>query len=221
VIRFICAIHQRPDISFAEFSRYWQTTHADIVLEFADPGPLLGYVQNERLADAIDGIASDFDGAPDLWIRDSDAFGELMAAPRFQYAVDVDSPEFVQMPAIAFIIEEAVLHGPEDCAAMPGTVKLMLFFRRPDGADAPSFDEAWSTAQQSLLMPRAQPLRLARALVQTPDGTPEASGFHGVESSWWPDVNALAEAWSDRQDMAGVSYARLVAQERIMLAPPG
>lgn len=213
-IHYIGFIRRRQGMSHADFAHHWGTIHRDLVMEFADPGPILQYVQDVGIEDFSEGFQHDFDGAPELWIRDEAALADLFAAERFQYAYAVDSPLFITMPAISFFVQDAVMLAGEARG-----VKLMRLIGAPPGNAREAFASAWESAAHPLGMDDSHPLRLVRSLILSAEaqGT-DAASYFGIESSWWPDARTAASAWLARDAAAAGTEQVLLARERVVMA---
>lgn len=94
-IKRITYLEKRDDLSAAEFSRHWRTTHAEIAIDLPS---VLSYRQNHVrsiIAQPTDGIPYPVDGIVELWFGDDDGFGA-------GYGSDVatrltnDEPNFLQ-----------------------------------------------------------------------------------------------------------------------------
>ncbi|MFA7440199.1 MAG: EthD domain-containing protein [Sphingomonadaceae bacterium] len=218
MIRFMGVNRRREGMALEEFSRYWSTTHADIVLEFADSGALRGYIQNHRLA-ADSEIHSDWDGSPELFIKDAASFEKMVASDRFKYAVEVDSPAFMQMPPVAFRVEQALLAGSNSRLDLSGKIKLMLFVKNPAGGLADELMGKWNSVARPLFFSSGAPLRIERLTADSAaDFGPPA--FYGVESSWWNSTDDLLAAWRDKNSLFSQHDIEvLLAAERVMLSP--
>jgi len=219
-IGFLGALKRRPDLDLAAFANHWRTTHRALMMPFGELGLLTGYVQNIRRSRDVEGIVSDLDGAPELWIRDAEALAAMAAHPNFEEAMAVDSPRFIAMPPRAGLVQRQWIHGAAGRSGMAGAVKLMLFL---DAGDPGKAAAAWR-APAPILMPEASPLGLERSLAMA--GEDGAVPFHGCESSWWPDETTLAAAWRRRlpeSDLAALGFDHvsiLVAAEEVAIAPP-
>jgi len=224
MIRFLGLIRRRPGLTFDAFTDHWRTTHRNLVLEFSTPGPISGYVQNRRVPDALPGLVSDYDGSPELWIRDWEGLGELGASERFQYIANDDSELFIDMPPISFLTK-TVFESGYSRSDVVGKIKLMLFWQRPKKEDSSgkSLEKGWQTKTTPLLLPQAKPLRLERdAAIAPPGGNLEECEFLGVESSWWPDEASLTAAWNSRAlDIGPAPSALIVVREEVACPPSG
>ncbi|MGE4430453.1 MAG: EthD domain-containing protein [Sphingobium sp.] len=213
-IHYIGFIRRKQGMSHADFSHHWGTIHRDLVMEFADPGPILQYVQDVSLEHSPAGFAQTFDGAPELWIRNEQALAELFAAERFQYAYAVDSPLFITMPAISFFVKDRTIVDGE-----PEGIKLMRLIGAPAADAAEGFEQAWENLPHPLGMAQASPSRLERSRIVSAEaeGT-DAAAYYGIESSWWPDAETAAQAWQARDVQVTGDEQVLLARERIVMA---
>jgi hypothetical protein len=213
-IHYIGFIRRRQGMSHADFSHHWGTIHRDLVMQFADPGPILQYVQDVSLEHSPAGFTQTFDGAPELWIRDEQALAELFAAERFQYAYNVDSPLFITMPAISFFVKDRTVVDGEAAG-----VKLMRLIRAGAADTAADFEHAWDTTSHPLGMAQESTSRLVRSRILSAEaeGT-DAAAYYGIESSWWPDTETAALAWQTRDARLTGDEQVLLARERIVMA---
>ena len=214
-IRFVGAISRRSGMSLTAFSHHWRTTHKDTLMGFVSAGIIQGYVQNHRTDVMIEGLRSDYDGSPELWIRDADALAQMASSEEFRYALEVDSPRFINMPPISFLVSETIVIEAIK-REPPGTLlKLMLFI--PHDHSNATQDSEWESVLKSAFSSNLLPRRLTRLTVVTADGKPDPSGIQGVECSWWKDEKELSEAWNarDRQPARG-EPSILLAREEII-----
>jgi hypothetical protein len=182
-------------------------------MEFADPGPILQYIQDVGFESVPAGFQNSFDGAPELWIRSEQAVAELFDAERFQYAYAVDSPLFITMPAISFFVKDTVVgEGPSTGA------KLMRLIPAQDAGRADELAEAWGQSSDPLGMAGQAPSRMVRSTIVSAEaeGT-DAAAYLGIESSWWPDAETAAAAWLARDKFVTAGEQVLLAQERTVL----
>jgi hypothetical protein len=192
-ISFLGAIRKRSDLTFTQFAEHWLRTHRALMLPLADEGYLTGYIQNLRIDPPMQGLEADLDGAPELSIRDSAAFAAMTRHKNFVEALDVHTPRFVEMPPAASLVSRTVV--TERMVAPVAAVKLMLFVHAvDDGHDR--LQRAWHESSAPIVMPQSRPLRLVRMTAQPQP--PARVPYFGCESSWWKDLDALAEAWSRR-----------------------
>lgn len=217
-VHYIGFIRRRAGMAHADFSHHWGTTHRDLVMEFADPGPILQYIQDVGFETLPAAFHNHFDGAPELWIRNEQALAELFAAERFQYAYAVDSPLFITMPAISFFVKDTVIAD-----GLATGAKLIRLVRTPPALEADTLVRAWTDVSFPLGMAGQTPTRLVRSLIVSAEaeGT-DAAAYYGIESSWWPDAQTAAAAWLARDGTVAGEEQVLLSQERaILLAEAG
>jgi hypothetical protein len=221
-ITFLGAIRKRSDLTFTQFADHWLRTHRALMLPLADEGYLTGYIQNLRLTSPVPGLEADLDGAPELSIRDSAALAAMSRHKSFVEALDVDTPRFVKMPPAASLVSRTVVTVP--VSAPVTDVKLMLFVHAVDGAHG-RLERAWRESPVPIVMPQSHPLRLVRMTAQPQP--PAEAPFFGCESSWWRDLDALAEAWAGRsrlkatRDLGIASMWVLPAREHVVIESTG
>jgi uncharacterized protein (TIGR02118 family) len=86
MIKLVYCIRRRPDLSEAEFHRYWLEEHGPRVRGHASALGAVRYVQSHTLDGALNGalqrsrgMAPPHDGITELWWPDREAFEEALA----------------------------------------------------------------------------------------------------------------------------------------------
>lgn len=222
MLKILSFLTRRADFTLPAFSEYWRTTHKAHALKLVEAGFIRGYIQNHRVGDDpagdLPGLPLLADGAPELWVEDADALQRLVASREYLEGAGPDEANFVMPPVLAAVAHEHVIVGGVPPA---GAVKLMLVARRAPQLPMAEFSARWLEPRQPLAMPAASPLRLTRHLPVADDGP-----FHGIEFSWWPDLQALRIAWSRREPpvlgrlVDAESLAGLVVREEVVIAAP-
>lgn len=112
MIKLIVAIRRNPDMTPAEFHRYWRTEHAAKVRAIPACGRYIRrYVQAHTLDAEYQNGEPAFDGTAELWfdsIADKDAF---YSDPEYLAQVQPDERVFADMEATRFFVttEETVI----------------------------------------------------------------------------------------------------------------
>lgn len=95
VIKFVYCLRRLPDLSDAEFHRYWRDVHAPLVTKYADALSVRRYVQVHSLDNALNdglqnlrGAPERFDGIAELWYDSVDAFAAAVASPEGREAAN-------------------------------------------------------------------------------------------------------------------------------------
>lgn len=220
-LKVVSFLNRRADFSLPAFSQYWRTIHRGHALKLVEAGFIAGYVQNHGLGAELEGLPAMADGSPELWIDALDTLERLIGSREYREGAGPDEANFVTPPVLACIAHERILQEAREPSVMDGTIKLMLVVRRDRQANPAQFRERWLNGEAPLLA--GQPLRLTRQAVVEGDAT---AAFDGVECSWWPDLEALRQAWQRRDPAAGRgliaadSLRGLLVREEVVVPPP-
>ena len=126
MVKLVCCLRRRPDITREEFAKHWREKH--IHAAGRDAAKVLGirrYVQLHALPEAVnrelqavrDG-EDDFDGVAELWLDDADAYDRYWKSPEgakaLQAFVDDERENFVDLSRTVFFLaeENVVIDGP-------------------------------------------------------------------------------------------------------------
>jgi uncharacterized protein (TIGR02118 family) len=105
VIKLIVAIKRNPDMSPAEFHRYWRTVHAEKVRALAATGRYIRrYTQAHTLDSEYFAGEPSYDGTAELWfdsVADKDAF---YSDPEYLAKVRPDEGVFADMTNTRFFV---------------------------------------------------------------------------------------------------------------------
>jgi uncharacterized protein (TIGR02118 family) len=108
MIKLVYCITKRPDLSDAEFFRYWKDVHGPIGARI--PG-LRRLVQSHTLVDLAGLRPPDFHGMAELWFDDLAALLAARRAPEF-HASSADEANFINPAGVAlFVTEEHEIVG--------------------------------------------------------------------------------------------------------------
>lgn len=103
-LKAIFLLHRRPDLSVAEFQRYWIEQHAPQIPR--DMG-VLRYAQCHQLAETYNGSTPAYDGVAELTFANYAAFLEYWTSERVQAIFAADAPQFLDAEnCTAFLAEE-------------------------------------------------------------------------------------------------------------------
>ncbi len=105
MIKLVYCITRRPDLSHAEFSRYWRDVHAPIGAKI--PG-LRKLVQSHTIRTDMggDGLpAADYDGMAELWFDDLASLLAARASPEWA-ASTANEKNFADEKRVALFVAE-------------------------------------------------------------------------------------------------------------------
>lgn len=103
MIKLVYCITRRPDLSHAEFSRYWRDVHAPIGAKI--PG-LRKLVQSHTIRTDVDGLpAADYDGMAELWFDDLASLLAARASPEWA-ASTANEKNFADEKRVALFVAE-------------------------------------------------------------------------------------------------------------------
>jgi uncharacterized protein (TIGR02118 family) len=102
VIKLVYCITRKPGMSPAEFSEYWQRTHAPIGARI--PG-VRRFVQSHAIPVPGDAAAPSFDGMVELWFDDVAALLAARRSPAWQEST-TDEANFIDSGRTAYFVTE-------------------------------------------------------------------------------------------------------------------
>ena len=100
MVKFICFLRRRSDMSPADFHRYWRDTHGPLHCNSsAARRYVLRYEQNHAMPENAAISDDDFDGASVMWFRSIEDFETMFADPEYQKVVVADGENFLDLTA--------------------------------------------------------------------------------------------------------------------------
>ena len=225
-IKLFGLLDRRRGMDLAAFSQHWRTVHREEALKLVPPGYMRAYVQNHQIEHSAIQPAAATGGAPEVWLDSVDDVARLAACPEYLEGAHIDEPNFMDGPSRGIVTRETVvIDGPGRVAASR-LAKLMVFVKRAAGVSPGAF-AGWARIGRPLLFADT-PLRLSRDTALDPaQGWGGEQTCDGVESSWWPDIDAAVAAWGRRYFAAArglvdeASVAALLIREEPVLWPLG
>lgn len=217
-LKVVSFLKRRADFGPTDFSEYWRTVHKAHAMKLVEAGFIQGYVQNHAIAAELEGLPAMADGSPELWIDALDTLERLIGSPEYLQGAGPDEANFIAPPVIACVAYERILVEAAPGSIPQAAVKLMLMVTRNPQLDSSGFRERWLQGRSAPLV-AGQPLRLSRHAV-VGEGP-----FDGAEFSWWPDLQALCQAWARRDPSAASdllelgSLRGLLAREEVVVPP--
>jgi len=214
MIRLIFLLRRRPELSLAEFQRYWREEHGPLVASHAQRIGALRYIQVHRLDDEINarmaksrgGMEEPYDGVAELWWDSEEALTRVMAAKGGQAAAAAlleDERKFIDLPNsplwLAYEYPQ-VNPTPENIVARErnSIVKLYFPLRRRSELSEEAAQLYWRTSHGPLIRSQAQAGGILRyQQVHRFDSSLEAE-LRKSRGTVTPSYTGHAEVWFDR-----------------------
>lgn len=207
MIKILCFLSRRPELSRDEFHAHWRDVHAPL---FADTPELrrhlVRYEQNHRLdddyrRDRSRGESKDGgrDGVAVQWFESLEAFAAMQAEPAYQEIVAPDEDRFIDRASIRWIVageEDVIYDDPQAREAAP--VKLLSIFRRSAALSREVFHQHWLEHHGGLfrdvpelrrdVISYTQNHRLASDYARDPEGA------DGVTEQWFESLQRFVDS---------------------------
>lgn len=214
MIRLIFLLRRRPELSLAEFQRYWREEHGPLVASHAQRIGALRYIQVHRLDDEINarmaksrgGMEEPYDGVAELWWDSEQALTGVLATKGGQMAGDAlleDERKFIDLPnsPLWFAYEYPQVNPtPENIVARERTSIVKLYFplRRRSELSEEAAQLYWRASHGPLIRSQAQAGGILRyQQVHRFDSSIEAE-LRQSRGTVTPSYTGHAEVWFDR-----------------------
>ena len=118
-LKLLSFIPKRPDISMADFARYWREVHAPLVLDTPEvAGAFTAYTQHipvEGTEMTLTGAPSPhgFAGVLELWFPSLEVFEGCFTSKGYLTRVQPDEAHFIAKGSCRFLLREVQFKGPE------------------------------------------------------------------------------------------------------------
>lgn len=236
-LKMIICVRRRPELSRAEFQRYWLENHAPLASSVRARGlapPMTGYVQNHTLdVPSVEVFrhqrgmnVEPYDGVTEVWLdriedldMGPDVSPELVAA---QQMLVEDEAKFVDLARSRVFMAEA--HGifNEPGGQEPG-FKMIICARRRTGMSRDEFQRYWLEKHAPLASSvRARGLAPPmRSYVQNHTlDAPLLEPFRIDRGMTLEPYDGITEVWIDRvedMDMGDQLSAELIAAQNMLI----
>jgi len=111
MIKMSLFLTRRSDLTFEEFSNYWQHVHWPIVQSVPEvEANTVRYVQQHNIGGVPEGVtAAPFDGYAEAWFADMDAVYRVIGSPQWAEVVAKDDENFLdRSKTLVLFTEEKV-----------------------------------------------------------------------------------------------------------------
>jgi len=104
MVRLICMLKRRPDMSVDEFHRYWRENHGPLVMSTKSGSYVRRYVQLHVSHPVVPGNDEPaFDGVTEQWFDSIEDYLASIAEPDYRRIAE-DLPKFLDLERIAFVV---------------------------------------------------------------------------------------------------------------------
>ncbi|MGE4608505.1 MAG: EthD domain-containing protein [Myxococcota bacterium] len=199
MIKLICFIKKKPELSIALFRDHWLNHHGPLIESLPDfRRHIVRYEQNCRLdADYERDQGVGFDGVTVQWFESRRDFYSFAMEPSYKDTIYLDEEKFLDRSAISFLLTEepdVVIDGAEKRPS--AEVKLIAMLERKTDIDRDAFRKHWATGHASIFRDTPE---LARHIIgydqhrrldadYDRDG---GRGFDGVTEQWYESYHAF------------------------------
>lgn len=229
MIRLTYLLRRRPELSAAEFHRYWLEQHGPLVAGHARRINALRYVQvhavddpaNEAMAEARGGMEPPYDGAAELWFESEQALAAAFTTDAGRTAAAElleDEATFIDLPASPLWLNHEMpqVNPPEPVVAGERTTLVKLYYplRQREGLSTPAAQRYWFASHGPLIRRQAAGSGIRRYLqVHRIDSDLEQSLREARGTRVAPYLGH-AELWFDRAGLQVSTVERREANRR-------
>jgi uncharacterized protein (TIGR02118 family) len=112
MIKVSILLKRKPEMSPADFHRYWKDVHGPMVLGVPELMRYVRkYVQCHSVAEIFSdtpGVASQFDGIAELWGDSIDDIKRALAEPKYLEVIRRDEEKFLDLANCVFMVTEEI-----------------------------------------------------------------------------------------------------------------
>jgi uncharacterized protein (TIGR02118 family) len=112
MVKVSAMLKRKPEMSTAEFHRYWKDVHGPLVLGVTEVmRHFRKYVQSHAIEGAFSdtpGAVSQYDGIAEMWADSIDEVKRAFAEPRYLEVIRPDEHKFLDLANCVFMVTEEV-----------------------------------------------------------------------------------------------------------------
>jgi uncharacterized protein (TIGR02118 family) len=112
MIKVSILLKRKPEMSPADFHRYWKDVHGPMVLGVPELMRYVRkYVQCHAIAEIFSdtpGVTSQFDGIAELWGDSIDDIKRALAEPKYLEVIRRDEEKFLDLANCVFMVTEEI-----------------------------------------------------------------------------------------------------------------
>lgn len=221
MIRLTFVLRRKPEMSLAEFQRYWREVHGPLVAKHATTLNILRYVQvhtvedpvNDQLAGARGTMEKPYDGVAELWWTSREAlvstFGKAGGRAAATELVE-DEGRFIDLAnsPLWFAHEYPQVNPtPEELIAREHSAFVKLFFclRHPSHLSLEQAQQYWRTNHGPTIRGVAQGMRIRRYLQVHRYEDDLEQQLRASRGTTVAPYTGHAEAWFDRSELMTIA----------------
>ena len=218
MIRLTYLLRRKPDMSRAEFQKYWREVHGPLVASHAHTLSMLRYVQvhtleedqGEQLAGARGKMEKPYDGVAELWWNSRDDAASAHESPRGQAAAQQlveDEAKFIDLPNSPLWLGyeyPQVNPSPENLVAteMSSLVKFYFPLRHLASLTLEEAQLYWRTAHGPLIRRNAEAGHIKRYIQVHRYEDELENTLREVRGTITEPYTGHAELWFERTGMS-------------------
>ncbi len=197
MIKLICYVRRRSQMSRGDFHEYWLDRHGPLIRNTPELARhIIRYEQNHRTESdyARDGDAPTYDGATVQWFDSMDAFGDFFRDPAYADLIAPDEARFLDRSGFALLFagQENVVIPPSD--SVGAGVKLLCLIPRSPARSIDSFQAHWRDIHGPIFRDTPELSRHILGYLQHP----RLASDYGRKSG--PQYDGLTEQWFESEE---------------------
>jgi hypothetical protein len=122
VVRLICLLKRKPELSAEQFREHWQTRHAPLIRSTATIARHVASYEQYLPADSPIPLGREFDGVTIMGFADSAAFAAFLAEPDYAAVIAPDERRFLDLEGLVGIMvdEPSTVIGVDEPSTVIG-----------------------------------------------------------------------------------------------------
>jgi uncharacterized protein (TIGR02118 family) len=195
MIKLVCFIHRRPEMSRESFLHHWQKNHGPLIEAIPELRRLIiRYEQNHRLESDYSRDAGtsrdEADGATIMWFESIREYKAFAAHPLYAEKIAPDELHFMDRTrTLYFFTHEAEKKIGDATTKASAKVKLLALLKRKYELSSQDFHSHWSGPHGDLF--RETPALRDQILAYDQNHRPEQDYLRDPSTPW----DGLAEQW--------------------------
>jgi len=137
VVRLICLLKRKPDMSVDQFRKHWQTRHAPLIRSTENIARHVASYEQYLPADSPIPLGREFDGVTIMGFENAQAFSAFLAEPDYAAVIAPDEQRFLDLEGlVGIMVDEPTTVIDPAHVATPADTEPGSSSRRPSPLDA-------------------------------------------------------------------------------------